>query len=105
VSSAELVNPPAGDSALSLRNLHSAPEARGVAGSYKALPEFTGTGDIGEQLGAAVPCRSHSRWQKAKRPAATWPKRWGMWLSGSKPRFTDPPTCDKEQTNENKPTR
>jgi len=57
VSSGELVNT-AGSSdgdaleALSLRDLHAALEARDVAVSYKTLSEFTGTGDVGEQLHA-----------------------------------------------------
>lgn len=54
MSSGELVNT-AGSSegdALSLRDLHAALEARGVAVSYKTLSEFTGTGDVGELLGA-----------------------------------------------------
>ncbi len=54
MSSGELVNQTSnGDGdALSLRDLHGALEARGVAVSYKTLSEFTGTGDVGELLGA-----------------------------------------------------
>ena len=55
MSSGELVNLPgssSGGDALSLRDLHGALEARGVAVSYKTLSEFTGTGDVGELLGA-----------------------------------------------------